>query len=55
MMGEVPVAGFTVKRELAAWLKRREAQRPEGVTVWRVADGGHGPSSTMMDIEELLA
>lgn len=50
-----PVAGFTVKRELVAWL-RRYPHRHHLMTVWRLPDGGPGDGrrNTPLRIEELL-
>lgn len=46
------VAAFTVKWELAVWLRRQ--QDPEGYTVIRIKDGHHGDIGHRMDVTELL-
>lgn len=52
-----PLAGFTVKHELVAWLKRRKDTYDDLVEmeVWRVRDGNHLDSHpTELKISDLL-
>lgn len=46
------VAAFTVRWELAVWL--RQQQDPHVYTITRIKDGHHGDIGHHMDVDELL-
>lgn len=54
---EVPIAGFTVKHELVAWIKRKE-HAPDSplrfMRVFRLDDGGYPGRVDELDIDDLL-
>ena len=52
--GAVPVAAFTVKRELRAWLLARPDETLRELEVYRLHDGGHG-AVVQMDIHDIIS
>jgi hypothetical protein len=48
------VAAFTVKHELASWLKRHPKRQNAGLTFIRVRDGQDNPDATEVSQGELL-
>ena len=55
---KVPIAAFTVKHELVAWIKRKE-HAPDSplrfMHVFRLDDGGYPGHVTELGIDDLLA
>jgi hypothetical protein len=51
--GVEPMAAFTVKHEMASWLREHDDGSLEGCGVLRLPDGGKG-DATEMKIEDLI-
>lgn len=49
----VPLAGFTVKRELRTWLSKRSGDSLARMKVYRMRDGGQG-AVTEMSVTDIL-
>ena len=57
MRQSLPIAGFTVKHEMVAWLERRAKKRPlrTPVRIYRLGDNDDEKEPVMLLEKELLA
>lgn len=51
--GAVPVAAFTVKRKMRAWLLRQPDELRQELAVYRMRDGGGG-TVTEMNMDDIM-